>query len=297
MTSDVGSRSPWAEEAYNLVRAAAGGLLFGVPLLYTMEVWWIGSHTTPQQMLLILALLFVILVALNATAGFRTTRDVGASEIVEDSVKALAVGLVVTAVVLVLLRQITRESPMQLALGRMINESIPFCLGIGVARLLLHGDPGVTDDNDGDDEDDEDDDGPADAAPQSLDSTAGDIAATALGAAFIGLSIAPTDEVPLLASAMSPAWLIVLMFASLLTSYAVVFVAGFAGQDRRRQQSGPFQHPLTETVMTYLIALVVAAGLLWTFQRDLGPPSDLLARVVVLGLPAAVGGAAGRLAL
>ena len=42
-------RGPWATEATDLVRGASGGLLFGIPLIYTMEIWWIGAHTTPAQ--------------------------------------------------------------------------------------------------------------------------------------------------------------------------------------------------------------------------------------------------------
>ena len=101
----------------------------------------------------------------------------------------------------------------------------------------------------------------------------------------------------MLASAMSPGWQVLVVAASLALSYAVVFVAGFSGQGRRIRQSGLFQRPVTETLITYLAALAVSAVLLWVFQRELGPPADLLARVVVLGLPAAVGGAVGRLAI
>jgi putative integral membrane protein (TIGR02587 family) len=277
----------WRDEASDLVRGASGGLLFGVPLLYTEEVWRVGSHTTPGQMLQILGLLAPALVTLNAVAGFRRTRDVRFAAAVEDAIQALALGIVVTAAVLVLLRQVTVDTPLLTALGRIVNQCVPFCLGIGVARLLLEGDPGLSDDDD-------------DIDPEALNGAAtsfAELGATALGAAFVGLSIAPTDEVPTLAAAMSPRWQVLVVAASVLISYAVVFVAGFTGQDRRRRQRGLFQDPVTETLVTYMAALVVAFVLLWVFQRDLGPPDDLLARVVVLGLPAAVGGAVGRLAL
>ena len=45
----------WAEELNEVVRGASGGMLFGIPLLYTMEVWWIGSFTSPIRMLSVLA--------------------------------------------------------------------------------------------------------------------------------------------------------------------------------------------------------------------------------------------------
>lgn len=282
--------SPWRREGLALVRAATGGLLFGIPLLYTIEVWSIGSHTSPAQMLLILALLFVTLLVLNATAGFREARDIAFVEAVEDSVLAIAVGIVATWVVLVLLRQITAETSLVAALGRIVNECIPFCLGVGVARFLVQGDPGLA-------EDDRELEDAGDTDEAALKGSVGDIGATVLGASFVGLSIAPTDEVAVVAAGLRPAWLVLVVVLSLTISYCVVFVAGFSGQDRRHAQTGVFQHPATETLVTYVVALLVAAVLLWAFQRDLTPPFDLLTRVVVLGLPAAIGGAVGRLAL
>jgi putative integral membrane protein (TIGR02587 family) len=284
---------PWKAELIDLVRAASGGLLFGVPLLYTMEVWWVGSRTGPERMLVLLAVLFVPLVALHATAGFRTIRDVRLRDAAADAVEAIAVGLVVTAGVLVLLREVTLDTPPMTALGKVLYESIPFCLGTGVARFLLEGDPGLEGDGDGDPSSSA---GSGDGAA-ALSGTAADLGATAIGAAFIGLSIAPTDEVPMIAAAMSPGWQLVMVAASLVTSYAIVFVAGFARQGQRHAQEGVFQHPLTETVATYLLALLVAALLLWLFQRSGDPPDAFLAHVVVLGFPATIGGAVGRLAI
>jgi putative integral membrane protein (TIGR02587 family) len=130
-----------------------------------------------------------------------------------------------------------------------------------------------------------------------MDPTVADLGATLLGAAFVALSIAPTDEVPMITAALSPTWLLVLMAASLLSSYGIVFVADFGNQEGRHTQLGAFQHPITETVVSYLAALCVAGALLWLFQRGVDPPSDLLARTIVLGFPASIGGAAGRLAV
>lgn len=282
---------PWKIELIDLVRGASGGLLFGVPLLYTMEVWWVGSHTRPEQMLVLLGLLAVPVLLLNLTAGFRTTRDVRLLDAVADTIEAVAIGLVVTFGVLVLLREVSLDTPLTTGLGKVLYESVPFCLGIGVARFLLEGDSGMGGDDDDPSASGEEPD------ESMLNLSVADIGATAVGAAFIGLSVAPTDEVPMLASAMSPSWLLLVMAASLATSYAIVFVAGFSRQSERHAQRGLFQRPVTETVITYLVALLVAALLLWLFQRDLDPPSDLLGRVVVLSFPATVGGAVGRLAI
>src|SRR3546814_4533382 len=82
----------------------------------------------------------------------------------------------------------------------------------------------------------------------------------------------------MIASTMDPAWQLVVVAVSLATSYAIVFVAGFSRQDRRHSQQGIFQRPGVETIVTYLAALVVAALLLWVFQRGVHPPADLLSR-------------------
>jgi len=101
----------------------------------------------------------------------------------------------------------------------------------------------------------------------------------------------------MLTASMAPPWLLVVLVTSLFASYAIVFVAGFARQDQRHQQQGIFQGPGVETFVTYLVSLVVVALLLALFQRDVWPASDLLDRVIVLGFPATIGGAVGRLAL
>jgi len=34
----------WGNELNDLVRALSGTFLFGAPLLFTMEMWWIGLY-------------------------------------------------------------------------------------------------------------------------------------------------------------------------------------------------------------------------------------------------------------
>lgn len=288
----------WRTEATDVVRAVSGGLLFGVPLLYTMEVWWTGTHTEPLQMLVLLALLAVPVFALNRTAGFRSSADSRRMDAAADTIETLAVGLVTTALVLTLLREIHAGSSIEVALGKILYESIPFCLGIGFARHLLRGDRAADDDeSDADSTEQGDRSAPGDDDGEQSPGVLVDLGASALGATFVALSIAPTDEVPMIASQMSPPWLLLMVAASLLTSYGIVFVAGFSRQDSRRSHPGAFQRPTTETVVCYLISVAVAFVLLWVFQRGVEPSHDVVNRVIVLGFPAAIGGAAGRLAV
>lgn len=288
------TRGPWAEEAINVVRAASGGMLFGIPLLYTMEVWWVGSFTSPQRMLVVLGVTFAAVFVLNQTSGFRSTRDVRLRDAAADAVEAVAIALVSVAAILLLLREITGATPMLEALGKVVYEATPFGIGGALAAHFLR--KGRTE---SDDDDDGDHEGGGQASKSTINATVADVGATVIGAVFVAFNIAPTDEVPMLAAAMPPGWLLGVVAASVTVTYLIVFVAGFANQDQRHEQAGALQHPLTETVACYLIALVVAGLMLWFFQRvsSTTPWEALIGNVVVLGLPAAVGGAAGRLAV
>lgn len=287
-------RGPWAAEARDAVRAVCGGILFGIPLLYTQEVWLVGGATRPRGAAVVLGLSGVVVFALNRTAGFRSTKDVRAVDALWDTVEALAIGIAVVAAVLVLLREITGATPVGVGLGKVLYQALPFCVGVGLARHFFHdesagGDVDRSAGGGGVDDGGADDDG--------MVPTVSDLGVTFLGAVFIGLNIAPTEEISALAAATGPQWLLALIVASLTVSYAIVFVAGFSGEERRRSQRGVLQHPVAETLFCYLVALGAAALMLLLFRKLEGPWDLALGNVVVLGLPAAVGGAAGRLAL
>jgi putative integral membrane protein (TIGR02587 family) len=285
-------QNQWAREIDDLIRGASGGFLFGIPLLYTMEVWWIGSYATPFHMLVALATTFCVVLLLNQTAGFRRTEDIRLRDAAMDTVEALAIGILCTATVLFLLREITTTTPLNEVVGKIVFESVPFSLGVALTRQFLSAG---------------DDSGEDSQAQQRreiihdrrLNATLADVGATLIGALIIAFNIAPTDEIPMLTAALSPPWVLALMAASLLISYGIVFEANFANQERREQQEGLFQRPLSETIMSYLVSLAAAMFMLWFFrQLTFDDPWQLwLNYTLVLGLPATVGGAAGRLAV
>ena len=103
----------------------------------------------------------------------------------------------------------------------------------------------------------------------------------------------------MIAAASSPLWLILIVIVSLLVSYGIVFASGFTNQTRRQNQQGLFQSPRSETIFSYLISLLASIAMLWFFQRlTVEDPWFLWLRFgIILGLPASIGGAAGRLAV
>src|SRR5688572_8767407 len=103
--------SPWRMELEELARALSGGMLFGIPLLYTMEVWWIASSTNPERLFAVLFVTAVVVFLLVRTSGFRSTADVELRDALKDTVETLALGLVSVALVLFLLREIDLATP------------------------------------------------------------------------------------------------------------------------------------------------------------------------------------------
>jgi putative integral membrane protein (TIGR02587 family) len=274
----------WKTEFTDLVRGVSGGFLFGIPLLYTMEVWWIGSYVSPLRMLLALVFTFLIVFLLNQTSGFRNDTRIRTSDALKDAVEILAIGLVCSGFTLILLQEITFDVPLSEALGKLIYESVPFTFGVALANQFLGKDESRS--------------GTNQTSSRKGNATLSDISATLIGALIIAFNIAPTDEIPMLASATTGGWLLAMMGASLVISYCIVFAAGFTRQSQRYQHEGIFQKPLGETIAAYLVSLFAAMLMLVFFQKlSFSDPWQLWLRyTILLGLPAAVGGAAGRLA-
>ncbi|MHC0061473.1 TIGR02587 family membrane protein [Nostoc sp. UIC 10890] len=286
-------KNVWRSEINDIIRGACGGFLFGIPLLYTMEVWWIGSLAKPQLMMMAIALMFVVVYLLNQIEGFRKRRYTGlAHQAAMDTVEAIAIGLACSTFVLLLLRELTPETSLRESLGKIIFESVPFALGVALANQLL-----------GDIENSNAEGQATNSTTKNkgneLNATFADLGATLIGATVIAFNIAPTDEIPMLAAATSPAWELAMIAASLLISYGIVFQAGFSDQQKRRQQKGIFQRPSSETIMSYLVSLLAGAFMLWFFQKLTfsDPWTMWLDHTLILGLPATIGGAAGRLAI
>lgn len=271
----------------------AGAFLFGMPFLYTMEIWWRGNTAGPSRMLCALALTFIALVILERAATARFKRSVPWPRTLIEATEALATGLVAAAVGLFLIGFLDVNAGLHAIVGRLCMEGLPFSLGVGLADFLL-----------GEKEDghEKGDDGRSAETEQSgnmRDRIIVRSGATALGATVIALTLAPTAEIPLIAIGLGYPHLLVMIAASLGISYLIVFASNFVATEARRAHRGGFDAPLVETAISYMISLVMAGGMLWLYQQiDLSDSPDLWASyIVVLGLPASIGGAAGRLAL
>jgi putative integral membrane protein (TIGR02587 family) len=263
--------------AVGLARAFAGALIFAFPLLMTMEMWWMGFTLDRGRLLLFTVVTLVLLVGLGFFAGFR--KAVELKRDILDAFVAYGVAVIVSAVVLALIGVIGPDMPTEEVAGKIAIQAIPGSIGAMMARGTL----------DAEDHAEEE-------AREQAAGFAGVLFQMLAGALFLAFAVAPTEEMVLIAYQMTPWHAATLMFFSILVLHAVVFIAGFGGEDRWPPGKGAVATFLHYTMAGYGIALLVSAYVLWTFGRLAAMPLDEMAMViVVLAFPAALGAAAARL--
>lgn len=272
----------WTDELNAFTRAFSGAAVFGIPLVMTMEMWWIGKSIPYFYLLAIFAVGFVANLGLAHVAGFRDDHSWLMS--IDQAVDALAVGVISAVGLLLGMNQLRISDGIGQSIGMVIILAVPLSLGASVARQIFSGRVNRQW---------SDDDPPQHMSPgQEL---LADVGATAIGGVFIAISIAPTDEVRMIAAGLTWWHLHAVIVLSLLLSYIIVFASGFD----KAVPPGLLQKPLSETVLCYVISLVVAFGMLILFGRlNPGDPApELVRQTVALALPASIGGAAGRLVI
>ena len=283
----------WQQEFQEIVSGASGGFLFGIPLLYTMEVWFIGSYVKPPFLLIVLIITLIIIFLFNQIEGFRPKESATLSGAIAETVETLAVGMVCATLMLFILGQIDFVTPLPEILGKIVFEGVPFSLGVTFSRSLLSGEDGnpIQQQSSLSSE--------GDRKKVIWKDTLADFSATLIGALFIAFSIAPTDEITVLAASASPLRLLIIIAVSLIVSYGIVFASSITNYKHRRQQQGLFQTPQSETVISYLVSLLAGMLMLWFFQKISFDDSWFiwLRYGIILALPASIGGAAGRLAV
>ena len=281
----------WQQELEEIISGASGGFLFGIPLLYTMEVWFIGSYIQPQFLLIVLIVITIVVFLLNQIEGFRPQESKTLLGAISETVETLAIGIVCATLMLIILGRIDFQTPLTEILGKIVFEGVPFSLGVTFSRSLLSGEPKNS---------------PEQNEPLShkhqkslWQDTSADFSAALIGALFIAFSIAPTDEITALSASASPLRLLVIIATSLVVSYGIVFASNITNYQQRLQQEGLFQTPQSETIVSYLISLLAGMLMLWFFQKvTLSDPWFIWLRYsIILAFPASIGGAAGRLAV
>lgn len=264
--------------AVPLARAAAGSLLFALPLLMTQEMWEIGFYMEPQRLGAFLALSLPLLAGLAYFSGFR--EDEAWPDAVIDAFVAFAVGAAVAALVLGVLAVLSPPTGPDELIRKVALQAVPGGMGATLAQTQL-----------GQHRADRE-------RRRARTGYGGELFLMAAGALFFAFNVAPTEEIVHLAQRMSHLQGLLLVPLSLLVMHGFVYHVGFHGQRSRPERAGFLAELVRFTVGGYAAALLVSLFVLWVFHRTDGLGFDLLLMTtVVLAFPASIGAAAARLIL
>lgn len=264
-------------------RGIIGGLLFSLPLIYTMEVWWTGFIASPGFLICSILVTFLLLLGYNTFAGMR--QDSNFWEICWDSVEEIGLAFIVTFLFLLLIRQINFGMSLDEIAGKVIVESMVVAIGISVGTAQLGGDEnGEESGTKGEGEDN----------PSGVgDSIWKILVLSFCGAVLFASSVAPTEEILQIAIESTNVHLLFMLILSFLLSFVILYFSNFKGSSKNKIG---LEKMVFYVIVTYLAALLVSFFFLWFFGRVEGYSFHIvLSQMIVLAIPGSIGAAAGRL--
>ena len=274
-----------SESLREYARGVAGGLLFSLPLLYTMEVWWAGFTSHPWRLALYVAATFALLLGYNYFLGLR--RDSCFSEVVIDSFEEMGLGLLIAFLILWLLGRVSLDQPLSEIAGKTTVEAMTVAIGVSVGTAQLGAE--------GEDERDKGVGGSRAAAGGHH--FGGQLVVALCGAVLFAANIAPTEEVVMIAVEVSAWRLLGLALLSLALGALILYYSEFSGS-RRFVRFDARHDVLFGAVITYAVALAASAATLAFFGRFDGQGlAACVAQTIVLGVASTLGASAGRLLL
>ncbi len=285
-----------AESIKEYARGIAGGLLFSLPLLYTMEMWYAGLTARPERLIVYVLVTYVLLLGYNRYAGMR--EDASFAEVAIDSIEEMGLGLIIATVVLWLCGRITGEMTGAEIVNQIVVEAMTVAIGVSVGTAQLGGEEQTESGEQSDEDKPRDEDTNAENRSAKDDvSFNGQLVIAMCGAVLFAANVAPTEEILVIAIESSPLKLLGLSVLSLVFGALILTYSGFHGADKFVRASGA-RFVLMNAFITYAVALLASGLILWFFGRFDGESIEIcLAQTVVLGVAGALGASAGRLLL
>jgi putative integral membrane protein (TIGR02587 family) len=268
-----------------LSRAFAGAVIFGIPIMMTMETWSLGATLERGRLAAFLAFVLPLLVGLAYLSGFEETH--GRLQAVLDAMTAYLVALVAASVVLLMFRSIWAGMSSDEIVGKLVLQASAGSFGAILAHSTLAG---------GEDEEGDSEDGHK--ADEEQPGYFAELLLMSAGALYLALNIAPTEEVQLIAARMGAPLVLLLMVLSLLLMHAFVYAVEFRGQEAAPEGTPMWSIMLRFTVVGYALAFLISLYVLWCFGRvqDITDAPALM-MAAVLGFPASIGASSARLIL
>ena len=263
-------------------RAVVGALtVVGITFIYTMETWWHGWQLPVTTLLLYDVVGLALVLAVTRNIGFREDEqsENGLSGGHQESIRQLVVdftelifqSFLTGYLALFMLGIVKWGSPLLEIVRLGLILVVPLGFGAALTNQLLTG---------AGDEDEF-------AFPKNL-------AVFALGAVFLASTIAPTQEVEVVAAHAGWWRMSVIVIVSLVTAYLVLYELGLQGQETRVQRRSRITMMGTATMM-YALAFVVTAALLAAFGHFSDAPFEVwVQETIVIAFPATIGAGAAE---
>ena len=241
-----------------------------------MEMWQLGISADRARIALLVVLMIPVLTGLSHFCGFEATFD-WRDDLV-DAFVAFAVAFFAAGLVLSIFGEIKPGMPMDEIVCKLSLQAV--CGSVGA--LLAEGQFAIKDEK---------------AQPTKEPSSyLGELFLMLVGALFLALNVAPTEEIFLTAYRMSPIAGLLLVLASMVIMHGFVYAVGFSGQHEMQDDTPHWNMAFRFTIPGYAIALLICFYLLWTFGRLDGTSlKDSLMACIVLSFPASIGAATARL--
>lgn len=272
---DADVPSPFREVMRDAGRGVVGGLLLGMPLLYTMEVWWLAGRLDTWHLLGYAFGSLALVLATVHLVGFRPDHEgPGAWKVaVEDFAELLLHAFAAAFGILFLFGLVEWGDPVQIVARMGVMQILPIGFGAALANHALATRDETT----------------------REESLVREMATFAAGALFFTLPASPTEEMDLMAAHAGWWRLLLVCGASVVLCYLALYELRFRGEGGRER------NPLWrwgETFAGYIVALVVCGLLLLGFGQFSGATvEEMVQKTVVLSFLGSLGGAAARVVL
>jgi len=266
----------------DLSGAYGGAILFSFPMLMTMEMWWLGFYMDGLRITIFTLLTIPLLIGLSFYDGFEDTFTV--IDDVRETFVAYTVGFTASAILLSLFGVIKPGMSWDEIIGKISIQAVAASLGAMLTQSLLIIDK-ETEEN-------------AEKRKRSANYV-GQLFLIAVGAIFLSMSVAPTEEMVLISFQMTSWHTFGLAITTLFMMHAFVYAVEYSNLEKELPPGSSFLNGfLRFTVVGYAIVLLVSFYILWTFGSIDGMSfAEKLKAAVVLGFPAALGASASRLIL
>jgi putative integral membrane protein (TIGR02587 family) len=276
------------------MRGVAGGLIFGIPVLFTMEVWFDGQTFSPGELFLLLVSSLVLNIFFSYFAGLREKNSSARFFFaIDDGVTSLGLGLVLSFVVLCLIGQVDFSNHFRTELGKVVGEATIISIGVTFTNFKFNKKESksltvknLTDIH------------PISPERKQSQQDISDLLAATVGALVFSFNVAPTEEITLIASNLGYLELGILLTAELIFAFIVLYASGLKDHVTYTKNNF-FQGPLNETLITVTVSLIVSSLMVLTLGYSNLSVTDplFISSTIVLGFPAAIGASAGRLTI